>query len=57
MIGAIKFISKVVTVATVAKTGYDLYKKGEVAYSAYKKTKTIKSSAGKTLRKIKRILK
>lgn len=42
---AIRLASKVATVAWVAKTGYQTYKKGEAVYKTYKKVKSVGSGA------------
>lgn len=52
-----KVVSKVVTVAAVANTSYDLYKKGKIAYTAYKGTKKVKDNAKKVVDYVKESIK
>jgi hypothetical protein len=39
----IKLVSKVATTTMLVKTGYNVYKKGNVVYQAYKTTKKMKA--------------
>lgn len=52
-----KIVSKVVTVAAVANTTYDLYKKGQIAYKTYKGGKKAKKVASKVVDYIKESIK
>lgn len=47
-----KVVSKIVTVAAVANTTYDLYQKGKVAYKAYKGSKKITSTVKKAAKTV-----
>lgn len=52
----LKLVSKAATVIAVANTGYDLYKKGKVAYKTYKKSKEVKGKATKIIKGIKKVI-
>lgn len=54
---ALKFVTKAATVVAVANTGYKVYKKGKVVYTAYKKSKQAKTSILTAITEIKKVIK
>lgn len=51
---AMRLASKVATVAWVAKTGMQVYKKGTTVYKAYKTVKSISDTRNKVTKKLKK---
>ena len=53
----IKLVTKTATIIAAANTGYELYKKGKVIYTAYKKTKEVTTKTQQIVKDIKSVLK